>query len=81
MVFNHYSKIKSILQQQSPGWYIKIINKSTTAKKFNGEIRKYDHYYRIYDHKNEPIKYCKFQQLDRLSNILQVSIQDLPVIE
>lgn len=81
MVFNHYSKIKSILDQQPPGWYIKVINKPTTAKKFSGEIKKYDHYYRIYDHKNKPIKYCKFQQLDRLSKILQINIQDLPVIE
>lgn len=80
MVFNHYSKIKFILQQQSPGWYITIINKPTIAKKFSGETKKYDHYYRIYNHKNEPIKYCKFQQLDRLSKILQLSVQDLPMI-
>jgi len=81
MVFNHYSKIKSILQQQPSGWYIKVINMPTTAKKFNGESRKYDHYYRIYDQYNKPIKYCKFQQLDRLSKILNISIQDLPIIE
>jgi len=81
MVFNHYSKIKSILDQQPAGWYIKIINEPTTAKKFSGEIRKYDYYYRIYDHNNEPIKYCKFQQLDRLSNMLQIPVQDLPVVE
>ena len=81
MAFNHYAKIKDILQQQPPGWYIKVINLPTTAKKFNGETRKFDHYYRIYSYNDEPIKYCKFQQLDLLSKILQVETQDLPVVE
>ena len=81
MAFNHYSKIKDILQQQPPGWYIKVINAPTTAKKFNGELRKYDHYYRIYDRNNIPIKYCKFQQLDRLSNVLHIPTQDLPLLQ
>lgn len=81
MVFNHYAKIKDILQKQPAGWYIKLINTPTTAKKFNGQTRKFDHYYRIYDHKNEPIKYCKFQQLDLLSKILQIPSQELPVIK
>jgi len=81
MVFNHYAKIKYILQQQPSGWYIKVINMPTTAKKFNGEVRKYDYYYRIYDHNNEPIKYCKFQQLDSLSKILQIPVPDLPIVE
>jgi len=81
MAFNHYAKIKSILLQQPAGWYIRVINQQTTAKKFNGETRKFDHYYRIYDHNNEPIKYCKFQQLELLSKILQIEIQDLPVIK
>jgi len=79
MAFNHYSKVKSILEHQPPGWYIKVINTPTTARKFNGEVREYDHYYRIYDYKNEPIKYCKFQQLDRLSKILKIPQQELPV--
>lgn len=81
MPFNHYAKIRDILQQQSPGWYIKVINMPTSAKKFNGEVKKYDHYYRIYSSDNQPIKYCKFQQLDRLSKILQIPAQDLPIIE
>jgi hypothetical protein len=80
MAFNHYSKIKSILEQQPPGWYIKTINKPTTAKKFNGEIRKYDHYYRIYDYKNDPIKYCKFQQLDLISSTLKIAAHELPIL-
>jgi len=81
MPFNHYAKIRDILKQQSSGWYIKIINEPTAAKKFNGETIKYNHYYRIYDCNNSPIKYCKFQQLDRLSKILQIPVQDLPVVE
>lgn len=81
MTFNHYAKIKNILQKQPPGWYIKVINEPTTAKKFNGEIRKFERYYRIYDNNNEPIKYCKFQQLDLLAKTLQTPLQDLPVIE
>lgn len=81
MAFNHYAKIKSILQQQPSGWYIKVINKPTTAKKFNGELKKYDHYYRVYNNDDKPIKYCKFQQLAHLSKILQISVHDLPIIE
>ena len=81
MAFNHYAKIKYILQHQPPGWYIKVINLPTTAKKFNGEIRKFDHYYRIYAYNDEPIKYCKFQQLDLLSRMLQIPEQDLPIVE
>lgn len=80
MAFNHYAKIKAILQQQ-PGWFIKRINKPTSAKTFKGEVKTYDHYYRIYDHDGVAIKYCKFQQLDRLARILQVPPHDLPVIK
>lgn len=80
MIFNHYSKIKQILSEQQPGWYIKIVNQPTTAKKFNGQIKKYDHYYRIYDKNDKPIKYCKFQQLDLLSKTLHVAISDLPIL-
>lgn len=80
MAFNHYAKMKNILQKQPPGWYIKVINEPTSAKKFSGEIKRYNHYYRIYDNKNEPIKYCKFQQLDLLAKILQIPSQELPVI-
>ena len=81
MAFNHYAKIKSILQQQPPGWYIKRINEPTTAKTFKGELKKYDYYYRIYDQDDIAIKYCKFQQLDRLAQTLQIPAHELPVIE
>lgn len=81
MAFNHYAKLKRILDQQAAGWYIKQINQPTSAKSFKGEIRHFDHYYRIYDHTNQPIKYCKFQQLDRLSAVLKVPVEELPVID
>jgi hypothetical protein len=81
MAFNHYAKIKAILQQQPDGWYIKRVNEPTQAKTFSGDIKKYDYYYRVYDFNNEPIKYCKFQQLDRLSTVLQIPVSDLPVID
>lgn len=81
MAFNHYAKIKRILAQQNDRWYVVKINRPTTAKKFNGESMRYDHYYRVYDHENRPIKYCKFQQLDRFAAALRLPVEDIPVIE
>lgn len=81
MTFNHYAKIKNILEQQSDDWVIKRIDKPTEAKNFKGEIVRFTHYYRIYDSAGEPIKYCKFQQISLLANILKVSVEDLPIIE
>jgi len=80
MAFNHYAKIKLLLQREAPGWYIKRINQPTSAKTFKGEARHYDHYYRIYSHDHTPIKYCKFQQLDRLSQALKISAENLPIV-
>jgi len=81
MSFNHYAKIKYILQHQPSGWYIKRINRPTSAKNFNGDIKKYEYYYRIFDINDEPIKYCKFQQLDLLTKTLHIPAQDLPIVE
>jgi len=81
MAFNHYAKIKAILATQNSGWYIRRINEPTTAQTFKGELRTFDHYYRIYDVNNQPIKYCKFQQLDRLASILGVDVVSLPIVE
>lgn len=64
MAFNHYAKIKRILLSQPTGWVIKRIDKPTVAKNFKGELRHFDHYYRIYDKAGKPIPYCKFQQMD-----------------
>jgi len=79
MAFNHYAKVKRILEEQPKGWYIVRINKPTTAQSFKGELRKFDHYYRIYDIANEPIKYCKFQQIERLASILNLPVEALTI--
>jgi hypothetical protein len=80
MSFNHYAKIKRILDEQPDGWIIKRIDKPTTAQNFKGETVHFDHYYRIYDVDNQPIKYCKFQQIERLAQILKVPVEELPVV-
>ncbi len=79
MAFNHYAKMKRILDEQPTGWYIRRINEPTTAKNFRGETVHYDHYYRIFAADNTPIKYCKFQKLDKLARILNIPVEALPV--
>lgn len=81
MAFNHYAKIKRILKSEPKGWYIVLINEPTTAQNFKGENIKFDHYYRIYNYSGQPIKYCKFQQLDRLASVLEMPITELPILE
>lgn len=81
MAFNHYAKIKRILSQHTDGWIIKRIDEPTSTKNFKGETVQYDHYYRIYDTADQPIKYCKFQQLERLASVLGVPADALPVVE
>jgi len=78
--FNHYAKIKRILDQQPGGWVIKRIDKPTSAKNFKNEKVTFTHYYRIYSHDNEPIKYCKFQHIERLAQVLKVPVESLPVL-
>ncbi|MEO5628113.1 MAG: hypothetical protein ABIQ89_04485 [Candidatus Saccharimonadales bacterium] len=70
MAFNHYAKIKRILSSQPPGWEVRKIDQPTTAQSFKGEVRHFDHYYRVFDSKGQPIPYCKFQQLDRFLKIM-----------
>lgn len=81
MPFNHYAKIKRILDQRSDDWIIMRINEPTSAKNFRGDTVKYDYYYRIYSSGGLPIKYCKFQQIERLARILEVPVEALPVID
>lgn len=81
MAFNHYAKIKRILDVEPEGWYIKRIDEPTEAMNFRGETVSYDHFYRIYDSDSRPIKYCKFQKIEKLASILKVSVEDLPVVE
>lgn len=80
MAFNHYAKIKRILDTEAPSWYIKRIDEPTSAKNFKGETVYFDHYYRIYRDDGTAIKYCKFQQLERLANVLNVPAEILPII-
>lgn len=81
MAFNHYAKIKRILAEQPDGWYIRRINQPTSAKNFRGEIVQYDHYYRIYSADGTPIKYCKFQKLDKLASILKQPVGSLVIVD
>jgi hypothetical protein len=80
MAFNHYAKIKRILIDQPDGWVIKQINEPTTAKTFSGQTRNFTHYYRIYSSSGQPIKYCKFQQIELLAKILELPVEALPII-
>lgn len=80
MTFNHYAKIKRILQQQPDGWTIRRIDEPTSAKNFKGEVVDFEYYYRIYDHNDSPIKYCKFQQIELLAKTLAVPVEALPMI-
>lgn len=80
MAFKHYAKIKHILENEPDGWVIKRIDEPTVATNFKGEQVNFPHYYRIYDVQGAPIKYCKFQQIERLARVLGVSVENLPVI-
>lgn len=80
MAFNHYAKIKRILAEHD-NWYIVRINQPTTAKNFRGELRYFDHHYRVVTNDGQPIKFCKFQQLDRLAQAMQLPIEALPVVD
>lgn len=81
MPFNHYAKIKHILEAQPEGWFIRRIDQPTSAKNFKGDVVTFPHYYRIYARDDTPIKYCKFQQIERLASILDIPVEALPVIE
>lgn len=81
MPFNHYAKIRRILKQEPDGWFIRRVNEQTRAKNFKGETIVFDHYYRIYNSDGQPLKYCKFQQIERLASILELPVETLPVVE
>lgn len=80
MPFNHYAKIKRILANQAPGWYIKRVDEPTKAKNFRGETIVYDHYYRVYSADHTSLKYCKFQKIDALAQILHTTVEALPIV-
>ena len=81
MPFNHYAKIKRILDEYPGNWIIRRINEPTSAKNFKGETIHFPYYYRIYTSEGEPIKYCKFQQIERLARILETPVEALPLID
>lgn len=81
MAFNHYAKIKRILASQPHGWFIKRIDEPTTAKNFKGEKVTFPHYYRIYDADGQPIRFCKFQQIELLAKTLGITVEALPVVD
>lgn len=80
VAFNHYAKLKRILAEQPPGWYVKRIDEPTRTKNFRGEQINYEHYYRLYADDGTMIKYGKFQQLDKLASVLGVATEDLPIV-
>lgn len=80
MAFNHYAKIKRILEQEQDGWFIRLISEPTSAKNFKSETVHFPHYYRIYDSTGTPIKYCKFQQIELLAKTLGLPVEALPVV-
>jgi hypothetical protein len=81
MPFNHYAKIKRILEATETEWFVRRIDKPTSAKTFKGETRYFDHYYRIYNAMGEPIAYCKFQQIDLFAKIMNIDVNDIIVHE
>lgn len=81
MAFNHYAKLKRILEQQPAGWTIRRVSKPTTVKNFKKESVTFPYYYRLYDADGNPIKYGKFQQIDRLASALHVPVESLPTID
>ena len=81
MAFNHYAKIKRILENEPDGWYVMRINEPTEAKNFKGETISYDHYYRVYSAAGEPIRYCKFQKIDKFAHTLGTDVESLPILD
>ena len=79
-MFNHYAKLKRILDTEPEGWYIRRIDEPTTATNFKNENVHFDHYYRLYSVDGAQIKFGKFQQLERLARALGVDAAELPVI-
>lgn len=81
MAFNHYAKIKRILDPLNGGWVVRRINEPTKAKNFKGETRYFDYYYRVYDLNGQPITYCKFQQLELFAKTMGLAVGDIVIEE
>ncbi len=81
MAFNHYARLKKLIAAESDGWYIVRINQPTTATNFRGDVTHFDHYYRLYSVDNQPIRYGKFQQIERFAQMLGCDVGELPIID
>ncbi len=81
MAFNHYARLKTILENEPEGWVIRRIDKPTSVKNFKNETVDFPFYYRLYDYSGLPIRYGKFQQIERLAAVLSLSVEELPVVE
>lgn len=81
MAFNHYARLKKIVESQPEGWVIKQINEPTNVKNFKNETVAFDYYYRLYDASGNPIRFGKFQQIERLASVLSVPVEALPIID
>ena len=79
--FNHYAKLKRILDDELEGWYIRRIDKPTKATNLRGETTYFEHYYRLYHADDTDIKYGKFQQIERLARALGVDYAELPIVD
>lgn len=44
MAFNHYAKIKRILDNEPDGWVVKRIDEPTVATNFKGEKVNFSHF-------------------------------------
>ena len=81
MAFNHYAKIKRILENYDTGWYVVRIKRPTSAKTFKGEVRTFDHYYRVFSAEGVAIPYCKFQQMDKFLSVMGLTEAEFPLID
>jgi len=81
MAFNHYGRLKAILENEPQGWMIRRIDTPTSVKNFKNETVEFPYHYRLYDFSGMPIKYGKFQQIERLASALSVSVESLPLVD
>lgn len=81
MAFNHYARLKKILENEPEGWVIRRIDEPTSVKNFKNETVEFDHYYRIYSFDGSPIQYGKFQQIERLASALSMPVEALPIVD
>ena len=77
MAFNYYAKLVRIIESNDNYISIRKVNKTAKTKRFNGEYNYYDHYYLLLDKNNEPIKYGKFYDLEKLASYLKIEVSEL----